>query len=253
VKRRPALWPGILAAVVLVAVLVSGPVYSLTRSRDIASEAEDYSLKMVNLADGTQVPARWNPCQPDITYQVNLSGVAPAARAGLLAEIRTGVTRLARADGMRYRYTGMTSFVPQQENLAREPAEIVVAAVDRDDTDLDLAESSLGFGGVLWASWAGGHEGAAVVRGYVVLSPAGIAGLTPGFGKGKSQGNVILHEFGHATGLEHVRAGDQVMNPVLTPNSPTGYSAGDLTGLKKVGTAAGCLPIPASVGIRDLS
>jgi hypothetical protein len=253
-KRRPALWPGILAGLVLLAVLAGGPIYSLARTHDLASDQDDYALKAVNLPDGSQVEARWNPCQQAITYAVNLSGLPGSARAGVLAEVEAGVARVSRADGMHYRYVGATTFVPQQATLAQGPAEIVVAAVDRRATDLDLAESSLGFGGVLWATWtANGREGAAVVRGYVVLMPAAMTKLTRGFRAGKSQGNVILHEFGHATGLEHVTAGDQVMNPDLTPNSRAGFGSGDLAGLRKVGRTAGCLSVPASVGIRDLN
>ena len=65
----------------------------------------------------------------------------------------------------------------------------------------------------------------------------------PGFGPGRgpSRGQTLIHELGHAVGLDHVRDPRQVMYP-----SPTRFSAqyakGDLRGLAKVGVGAGCFP-----------
>lgn len=89
---------------------------------------------------------------------------------------------------MAYRYTGTTTFVPQRGNIAKSPAEIVVAVVKKSATDFTFSENSLGYGGIMWSTWSGGSgAGAAVVRGYVLLSPTGLATLKTGFGKGKTQ------------------------------------------------------------------
>jgi hypothetical protein len=80
-----------------------------------------------------------------------------------------------------------------------------------------------------------------------------VPGLEPGFGTGKSQGNVILHELGHATGLEHPTAKGEVMDAELTSADPAGYAAGDRAGLAAVGARAGCIAIPSSLKIKDLS
>lgn len=96
-------------------------------------------------------------------------------------------------------------------------------------------------------------DGVAVVRGYVVLNSTSFPALKSGFGKGRTQGNVILHELGHATGLDHVSSQSELMNPVLTDSAPNGHAAGDLAGLKKIGAQAGCLTIPSIVKIADLS
>jgi hypothetical protein len=253
-RRRPEIWPGVFAALAIGVVAVSGPLVSLTRTGSTAAATANYTLKKITLESGTTVIARWNPCQEAITYQVNLKGLPKADRKPMLKQVQQAFDQLAAADGMVYRYDGSTTFVPKQENLADQPAEIVVAAVDPSQTDLDLAEKSLGFGGVLWATWTGrSGEGAAVVRGYVILAPAGLADLKTGFGKGRRQGNVILHELGHATGLEHVSATSQEMYPALSTKSPNGYASGDRAGLKKVGINAGCLTIPSNVAIADYS
>ena len=219
-----------------------------------AGSATGYTLQTVSPVKGTSVVVRWNPCQSAITYAVNLTGLPAAKRAAMLTLVQASFTRLAAADGMTYRYKGTTTFVPQNENIAQEPAEIVVAVVSRTATDLDLTASSLGYGGVIWDSWYGGQgNGAAVVRGYVVLNSSTLPLLKPGFGPGRTTGNVLLHELGHATGLEHTAVKGEQMNPVLTDAAPNGYAAGDLAGLKRVGAAAGCITIPAGVTSPDLN
>jgi hypothetical protein len=239
---------GVVAAVA--AAVVAGP---LTQPAQ-AGSSPGYKLQTVTLASGKTTVGRWNPCQTAITYKVNVSGIPTAKRAAMVKQVKSAFVKLAAADGMTYRYTGSTTFVPKKKTLADGPAEIVVAAVSKKATDLDLSENSLGYGGTLWSTWSGSQgEGAAVVRGYVVLSASGMATLKTGFGKGKTQGNVILHELGHATGLEHVSSTKALMNPTLTSSSPNGFSAGDLAGLKKLGRSAGCITIPAIVRIPDLS
>jgi len=251
--RRPSIWPGVLAALAIGSVAVSGPLFSLARSGTTsAATSSDYALKMITLASGAQVAARWNPCQQAITYQVNVRALAKARRKPMRKQVQAAVAKLAAVDGMVYRYAGTTSFVPQQQTLADQPAEIVVAVVPASATDLDAGEKAVGSGGVLWASWSSSKgEGAAVVRGYVILDPRGMADLKTGFGKGRTQGNVILHELGHATGLEHVPVPTQEMNPILSPLTPNGYASGDRAGLKRVGISAGCLTVSSSVSIAD--
>ena len=231
-------------AAVLLAVPLSAP----------AQAATGYKLQTVTLASGKTTVARWNPCQAAITYQVNLAGLPKAKRAAMLALVKKSFAKLAAVDGLTYRYTGTTTFVPMSNNLAAGPAEIVVAAVGRNATDLGLGENSLGYGGTVWSTWYGSNgEGAAVVRGFVVLNPSGMASLKPGFGKGKTQGNVVLHELGHATGLEHVSGKDEQMNPTLMSTAPNGYGAGDRAELKKIGRDAGCITISSAVKVADLS
>jgi hypothetical protein len=213
-----------------------------------------YQLMDVTLNSGKTVAARWNPCQTAITYEVNLSGLPKKKRAAMLKTIKASFRRLHAATGMTYDYQGTTTFVPTQENLAKQPAEIVVAAVARSRTDFPMTSQSLGYGGVLWSSWYGGQgEGAAVMRGYVVLEANAIQKLKTGFGTGLRQSNVILHELGHASGLEHVSSQKEQMYPTLTSASPSGYGKGDLAGLAKVGKKAGCIAVPSSLSLQDLS
>jgi predicted Zn-dependent protease len=51
----------------------------------------------------------------------------------------------------------------------------------------------------------------------------------------------LLHELGHAVGLNHAHFTSEVMYPSVSDAGPNYYSAGDLAGLAKVGRPAGCL------------
>lgn len=256
-RRRVAVATAFLA-LLLSAALAGGPLAGTAQAAPRTAQATSgaapgYQLMKARLASGKRVVARWNPCQRQISYRINVSRLAKAKREAMRRQIVQGFARLAAADGMTYRYAGTTTFVPMRNNARSAPAEIVVAAVERTATDLAMTENSLGFGGVMWSTWSGPQgEGAAVVRGYVILSPSGMARVAAGFGRGMTQGNVILHELGHATGLNHTAARNQLMYPTLTTSAPNGYAAGDRAGLKRLGAPAGCIAIPGFVTVPDL-
>lgn len=211
-----------------------------------------YALQTITV-EGRRLVTRWNPCQSAITYRVNLAGVPKKKRAALLAEIKQGVRKLAAVNGIRYRYAGTTAFVPRKANRAQQPAEIVIAAVARTRTDLGMTGDQYGFGGTSWVDWWGPQgTGAAITRGYVLLNPALFLPLRAGYGAGRTQGNVILHELAHASGAEHVHTTDEQMNPVLTAAAPNGYAAGDRAALRRLGRPAGCITVPAGVSLHDL-
>jgi hypothetical protein len=64
----------------------------------------------------------------------------------------------------------------------------------------------------------------------------------PGFGPGRpTRGATLIHELGHAVGLDHVGDPRQMMYPAPTRHAAS-YAKGDLRGLAKVGVGAGCFP-----------
>ena len=240
----------VLAAVVGMSFTV-GP---FAASAEAGARNPGYMLRKVALPSGKKAVVRWDPCQATITYRVNLDGVPKKRRAAMLRQVRTGVATLSAADGMTYTYKGRTSFVPRKGNIDDAPAELVVAVVKKKATNLSMPKGVLGVGGPLWQTWSDSSgEGAAAVRGFVLLSSTDMGRLKQGFGAGKTVGNVLLHELGHATGLEHSTVRSSLMYPELTRDAPDGFAAGDLAGLKRVGRAAGCITVPHSDDLPDLS
>jgi predicted Zn-dependent protease len=80
-----------------------------------------------------------------------------------------------------------------------------------------------------------------VVTGFVVMNVKYDADYRAGFGSGETRGEVLLHELGHAVGLQHVSDRAQMMYPSAIPRARAAYGKGDLAGLKKVGKPAGCI------------
>lgn len=224
----------------------------------VSAGSAGYAVQRVTLPDGRRVVVRFNPCQAAVTYKVNVAAVPSGSRASVLAEIRSGITRLSATTGIGYRYRGTTTEVPRTSSIDRQSAELVVAVSTSRSTDVGIGGSTVGMGGYHYWVWqstsASGRlvAGAAIGRSWVVLDRDGLARLRPGFGAGATRGNVILHELGHSVGLEHVTDRRQLMFPSLSSAAPNGYAAGDRAGLVALGRSAGCLAVPANV-FADLS
>ncbi|HEY5183502.1 MAG TPA: cell wall-binding repeat-containing protein [Actinomycetes bacterium] len=188
----------------------------------------------VNTKDGQTL--RWNPCAP-IGYRVNPGSLG----SGVLTDVQAALARISAASGLSFSYAGTTTFVPSSTNTASAPAALVVAVAGPTQTDL-YASGAIGEGG--WSA-SGVSNGSSwvwkLVHGYVVIDPASTATTTAGFAQGDDRGPLLLHEIGHAVGLNHVTDPLEIMYPVLSPTGPVGYGAGDLAGLQAVGSSGGCI------------
>ena len=178
--------------------------------------------------------ARWDGCRV-ITYRVNPQRMP----TGALSDVKEAFRRVSEATGLRFRYAGATSFVAYKRGgsgwlkkadlaLAWAPPRLVPG----------LASNVVGLGGYAAArtstSWS------RITQGYVVLDstsrmPAGFAGDRT------TRGLALLHELGHAVGLDHVGDRRQVMYPTLLPQ-PAEFASGDLRGLESAGADRGCFP-----------
>lgn len=246
--------PALSALVALSALPASLPV---TPGPPVTGPKSSYQLSTERFPDGETIVLRWNPCQT-ITYKVNVTALPRALRPVVLAEVRTAVGRLAAASGLKFGYRGTTSEVPRSSSLERQSAEIVIAVTLPSRTDFPLGGKTLGYGGRSWYWWwstSGSRTvyGAAITRGFVVLDAARLRSLPVGFGRGAHRGNLMLHELGHAVGLDHAGSRAMLMYPELAVGAPDGYAAGDRAGLRRLGRAAGCQSLPATLPSRDLS
>ncbi|MCW2607443.1 MAG: putative cell wall binding repeat 2-containing protein [Frankiales bacterium] len=198
-----------------------------------AGSTTSYRLTTVsNPTLATTEVVRWNPCSV-IGYRVN------AALGGrqALADVQSAVARLSAASGLQFRYLGSTTYVPTAGRAPLAGSPLVISWA-RTGTSSHLGSGEVAHGGWRATTSATGHY--RISSGYVVVRAG--APLAMGFGSGVTRGRVLLHELGHAVGLDHVNDRVMVMNSTVSATSPTAvYQAGDLTGLRRVGRPAGCI------------
>ena len=176
-------------------------------------------------------PVRWNPCAP-ISYVVNPTG----GPADAIALAQAAVAQIAQATGMEFRFEGTTdepgapgrSIV--QARYGARFAPLLIAWVEA-----RAIEGAAGLGGLNFLS--SGPEPPQAITGFAYLA----RNLT-NVGGPNLQTGLLLHELGHAVGLDHADDTLQVMNSVGDAGRPlTTYGDGDLAGLDRLGRGAGCL------------
>jgi len=220
--------------------------------------AATYKLSYASLPNGSTKLIRWNGCQKAITYKVNLAGVPTSLRSSVLAETKTAVAQIAYNTKFTFSYKGTTSEVPRVGSMPKQTAELVIAFTSPSRTSYDLYGSILGQGG-LYYGWVARTSGGATsytvaaLRGFVVVDTPQLLAQTRGsYGTGMRRSNLLVHELGHAMGLQHVSDTREQMYPVLRSASPKLLYSGDRTGLAKVGKPVGCVNT-AYMPLKDLS
>jgi hypothetical protein len=178
---------------------------------------------------------RWNPCAP-IPYRTDTRLVGAAG----LPQVKAAVAELAKMSGLTFVYLGRTLFVPQP-GRPTQPDPLIVsfrnAGGQRYGSDYLTGGSQLGYGGYLATTRFTDDRMTSdqITQGYVLIDAPQYRHLSPGVRR-----SLLLHELGHAVGLGHSGQQSQLMYPVVSEQSPSGYAAGDLDGLAAVGSAAGC-------------
>jgi hypothetical protein len=163
------------------------------------------------------------------------------APAGALADVKTAFTLLHYASGLTFTYLGTTTALPPSTAGWPSDTTMVVGWAGPTQTAWDLSGKTLGMGGnVTWRD-AVDAKGSVrrIAQGGVLLDSTEKVGS--GFGVGNLRGKVLLHELGHAVGLGHVTSTTQRMNAVMDPSTTSRWGKGDLTGLRTLGLAGGCV------------
>lgn len=223
-----------------------------TRARAVTSTSRTFSVvpaytpagpagSWARAVKGQEV--RVNPCQT-VGYRVN------GASASALADVKATVARVHEATGIRFRYLGTTAAVPRPSSLSKaawpSDSALVVAFVQPNQTTLPLggpAGYEIFSQSTIVATHAAHDAQGAVKR---VVRAGLVLDSTQDLGSGFEQmrGRILMHEVGAALGLGSVSNPAQRMAevmPVTVAPTATGWGAGDLAGLNRVGLVEGCL------------
>src|SRR6478672_4275837 len=167
------------------------------------------------------------------------SAIATAARqaaVGATATYSLTTMKLPNGTTVPLRWNGCQKAITWKVNLAAVPSAQRATVLSETKTAVARVAGSTGF----TFSYKGYTT--AALRGFVVIdTPQMLAQTTGGFGTGTRRTNLLMHELGHAFGLQHVSTTTQQMYPTLTSRSPSGLASGDRYGLYKSGRAAGCI------------
>jgi hypothetical protein len=168
--------------------------------------------------DSAGRPGRWNPCST-ITWYFNQSS-APAGALPLLTE---AFDYMGALTGLAFKYGG-TTYSPPNPTTA---GGIIVGWTALSGSTGQATSSST-------ATPKGPRITSAGIR-FDAAQKYATTWAHWGWGP------VLLHEIAHALGLAHVGDKGQLMYPVHSAESPSGFAGGDLAGLYRVGAAPGCL------------
>ena len=251
---EPPKWTPLRAVIVcavLLALLVLPALYSRhsnanSGSGDHASAAPagpGYSFLRVNRS-GT--PVRWNPCSP-VYYETDL-GSAPAY-AG--ADLQAAVSDISRVTGILFVNSGSTAAFPTTGPVLTpggqvgpvviawaNPAQTSQVGIPAGATGADALARTIPVAAVDENTGHGVY-----VTGTMTIA-ADAKKLPEGFGPG-GLGVLFLHQLGHLVGLSTVTSPGQIMSADVLSAGTGSFGAGDLAGLKRLGTGSGCLQAPS--------
>jgi hypothetical protein len=230
----------VIATAVGLVVVRSGDVAGPDRSQAAAAEPTtaptappDYAVAQRN-ADGSAV--RFDPC---VTYDVVVQpGTADPEVAA--EDVGAAFGAVERATGIAFRYLGFTEeTVPYPSPPETERRHILVSFEAPESSDA-LRRGAIQHG------YDEGHPLAGLAQPEAVNLRPGFAVLTGGTVAvnqaldSTHRRRVLLHELGHAVGLDHAADPEQVMARHVPTSGPVAYRAGDVAGLAELGSG-GCI------------
>jgi hypothetical protein len=235
-RRRFPVWV-IGSAVITIVMMLGALVTSFVIRYDPSEHTDEYRF-IARDFDGD--PVRWNPCE-SVHYVVNVS----QAPAGSLGDVQEAVRRISAATGIAFTYDGLTDEVLERrrdmiqvDRYGDRWAPVLVSWVDPDTSAVSFDSDGDVAAGVASPFTPQGAD--VIVSGWIAINAEDPN--PPGFGSPDDQGPVVLHEWGHVMGLDHVDERGQLMHPA--GGGVAALGPGDLEGLRKVGRSEGCLTTP---------
>ena len=192
----------------------------------------------------------FNPCRT-VRYAVNADDVGPYG----IQMVQAAMAQVSWATGIKVKYVGTSHEIPEYNERVKLPRnqDLIVAWADQQEIPEFVTRPAIGFGGPekSWlARTSKGKRVWMIDTASVVLDTTSYysGNYTQGFaGTKPTWGETILHELGHAFGLAHSPAWDEIMyyqagNGIYPDGLFRGlYGAGDIAGLNNNGLDQGCL------------
>ena len=234
-RRRFPSW--VIGSAVITIVMMLGALATSYVIREDVSGRDEYGFIA---RDFRGEPVRWNPCEP-VHYVVNVA----AAPEGSLGDVQEAVRRISAATGITFVYYGLTDEVlerrrpvVQERRYGDGWAPVLVTWIDPDTSTVSFRSEGDIAAGVASPFTPPGAD--VIVSGWIAINADDPN--PPGFGSPDDQGPVVLHEWGHVMGLDHVEERGQLMHPAGGGVSDLGL--GDREGLRRLGRSEGCLTTP---------
>ena len=193
--------------------------------------------KFSSIVSGKAV--RWNPCAP-IHYRIRSTYIP----SGGTATIRSAISAISAATGIPFVYDGATTATPTSSWLPKTSTGIrplLIGWTDGSHSDLLRNKPAAVLGVTRTAYFGISVDGATLAATKAAVIALDRTNKLPMTGS-VSWKTTILHELGHAMGLDHVTNAKQLMYPVLQRNL-YGLQSGDKAGLAKLGRSMGCIDL----------
>ena len=185
-------------------------------------------------------PIAYDPCR-SVHYVIRPDHMP----AGGEEMVHAAARRITQATGLPFVYDGYSDEPVTEDREPYQPDRYgdrwapVLVAWQTDTENPALAGDVVGRAGSTSMSF-GVISTSVFVSGIVVLDGGQFPDIVAGPGPEVAQA-IVLHEFGHLVGLDHVEDESQLMNPETVPGV-TDFAAGDLAGLARLGRGP-CAPL----------
>lgn len=193
---------------------------------DAVTPGGEGSYEFFETRQGSDKPVTWSPCEP-IRYVIN-SAQAPDDWANL---VKDSAAAVSEASGLSLSYQGTTT----DRNFSNRdpgPNQVLIGWATAEEVPR-LEGNVAGLGGPVKRTINGRSK---YVAGTIVLDADAFDSLESAPAGRRQQQAIVMHEFGHLLGLDHVDDSSELMYAENVGRSD--FGPGDLRGLALLGSGS---------------